>query len=142
MMHFRFGKQTFSDVKIPLLWGSRAVLSHSSGSLSVIDLSGETAFPEIVSDKPWSQVEYSEKEDGYVIYRNDVQSYFYSPVRKLFKDLSGSLPECEISKEHTRIGTNKIGGGMISGFGVGIGVSDDGIFIGGPIPPGLAELKI
>lgn len=142
MMDFIFGKQAFRDVKIPLLWGGRAVLSHPSGSLSVIDLSGESAFPEIVSDKPWPQVEYSEKEDGYVIYRNDVQAYFFSPVRKLFKDLSGSLPECEITKEHTRIGTNTIGGGMVSGFGVGIGVSEDGFFIGGPIPPGLSELKI
>lgn len=140
-MDFRFGTQTFSGVKIPLLWGERAILSHSSGALSVIDLGGESAFPEIVSDKPWNQIEYSEKEDGYVIYRNDVQSYFYSPTRKLFKDLSGSLPDCEITNKYTRIGTNKIGGGMVSGYGVGIGVSENGFFIGGPIPPGLAELK-
>jgi hypothetical protein len=141
-MDFRFGTQTFDGVKIPLLWGNKAILSHSSGTFSVIDLGSDSARPEIVSDKPWPQIEYSEKEDGYVIYRDDVQSYFYSPVRKLFKDLSGSLPECEISKEYTRIGTNKIGGGMVSGFGVGIGVSESGFFIGGPIPPGLAELKI
>lgn len=141
-MDFRFGTQTFSGVKIPLLWGERAILSHSSGALSVIDLGGESAFPEIISDKPWNQIEYSEKEDGYVIYRNDVQSYFYSPARKLFKDLSGSLPDCEITNEYTRIGTNKIGGGMVSGYGVGIGVSENGFFIGGPIPPGLAELKL
>lgn len=141
-MDFRFGTQTFSGVKIPLLWGERAILSHSFGALSVIDLGGESAFPEIVSDKPWNQIEYSEKEDGYVIYRNDVQSYFYSPARKLFKDLSGSLPDCEITNEYTRIGTNKIGGGMVSGYGVGIGVSENGFFIGGPIPPGLAELKL
>lgn len=140
-MDFRFGTQTFSGVKIPLLWGERAILSHSSGALSVIDLGGESAFPEIVSDKPWNQIEYSEKEDGYVIYRNDVQSYFYSPARKLFKDLSGSLPDCEITNKYTRIGTNKIDGGMVSGYGVGIGVSENGFFIGGPIPPGLAELK-
>lgn len=141
-MNFRLGSQSYTNVKIPLLWGSRAILSHSSGALSIIDLSGDVAFIEIVSDKPWSQIEYSEKEDGYVIYRNGVQAYFYSPVRKLFKDLSGSLPECEISSEYTRIGTNRVGGGMVSGFGVGMGVSESGFFIGGPIPPGLADLKV
>jgi hypothetical protein len=141
-MDFKLGSQNFSGVKIPLLWGTRAVLSHPSGALSVIDIGGESAIPEIVSDAPWHQVEYTEKEDGYVIYRDDVQSYFYSPARKLFKDMRGSLPECEISSDYTRIGTNKIGGGMVAGFGVGIGVSENGFFMGGPIPPGLAELKL
>ena len=141
-MDFRLGNQTFRGVKIPLLWGTRAILSHSSGSLSIIDLGGEKAIPEVIANEPWQQIEYSEKEDGFVIYRNDVQAYFYSPARKLFKDLSGSLPECEITDEFTRIGTNKISGGMVSGFGVGVGVSENGFFMGGPIPPGLAELKL
>lgn len=141
-MDIRLGSQIFSGVQIPLLWGKRAVLSHPSGALSVIDIGGEFAFPEIVSDEPWNQVEYTEKEDGFVVYRGDKQSYFYSPTRKLFRDMIGTLPECEISKDHIRIGTNKVGGGMISGFGVGIGVSENGFFMGGPIPPGLAELRL
>jgi hypothetical protein len=141
-MDFRLGNQTFIGVKIPLLWGTRAILSHSSGSFSIIDLGGETAVPEVISNEPWHQIEYSEKEDGFVIYKNDVQAYFYSPSRKLFKDLIGSLPECEITDKFTRIGTNKIGGGTVSGFGVGVGVSENGFFMGGPIPPGLAELKL
>lgn len=125
-MDFRLGTQNFIGVKIPLLWGTRAILSHPSGALSVIDIGGESAFPEIISDVPWNQVEYSEKEDGFVIYRGDIQAYFYSPARKLFRDMRGSLPECEISAEYTRVGTNKISGGMIVGFGVGIGVSENG----------------
>jgi hypothetical protein len=141
-MNFRLGSQNFSGVQIPLLWGTRAVLSHPTGALSVIDIGGESAFPEIVSDEPWKQVEYTEKEDGFVIYRGDKQAYFYSPSRKLFRDMMGALPECEISNNHIKIGTNKISGGMISGFGVGIGVSESGFFMGGPIPPGLAELKL
>jgi hypothetical protein len=142
IMDFKLGSQIFSAVRIPLLWGTRAVLSHPSGALSVIDIGGTCAIPEIVSNIPWHQVEYSEKEDGFVIYRDDIQSYFYSPSRKLFRDLNGLLPECEITSDYTRIGTNKITGGMVAGSGVGIGVSENGFFIGGPIPPGLAELKM
>lgn len=141
-MDFRLGSQSYIGVKIPLLWGSRAVFSHPSGELSVIDIGGESAFPEIVSDVPWNQVEYAEKEDGFVIYRGDKQAYFYSPPRKLFRDMAGSLPECEILDEYTRVGTNKIGGGMIAGYGVGIGVSENGFFMGGPVPPGLAKLQL
>lgn len=141
-MDFRIGTVGFSSVKIPLLWGKKAILSHSNGALSVIDLSGETAKPQIVADELWNEIEYAEKEDGFVIYENDVQSYFYSPARKIFRDLTGKLPECELGKDFTRIGTNKISGGMVSGFGVGIGVSENGFFMGGPIPEGLASLKL
>ncbi len=141
-MDFRIGSVGFSGVKIPLLGGKKAILSHSNGSLSVIDLSGETAKPQIISDEPWNEIEYTEKEDGFVIYENDIQSYFYSPARKIFRDLTGKLPECELGNDFTRIGTNKISGGMVSGFGVGIGVSESGFFMGGPIPEGLASLKL
>ncbi|RLT89645.1 MULTISPECIES: hypothetical protein [unclassified Ketobacter] len=141
-MDFRIGSVSFSSVKIPLLWGKKAILSHSDGTFSVVDLSGDKAVPQIVGDEPWNEIEYSEKEDGFVIYENDVQAYFYSPPRKIFRDLTGKLPECELGKDFTRIGTNKISGGMVSGFGVGIGVSENGFFMGGPVPEGLASLKL
>ncbi len=141
-MNFHFGSQTFSDVKIPILWGTRAVLAHPSGALSIIDIGGESAKPEIVSDIPWNEVEYSEKEDGFVIYQDSSQIYFYSPKRKLLRDLKGELPECELTSDYTRIGTNKISNSTISGSQVGIGIFATGFFIGGPLPPGLAELKI
>ncbi|MDQ7735731.1 hypothetical protein QT231_23820 [Halomonas sp. SpR1] len=141
-MDFRIGSVNFDNVKIPLLWGKKAILSHSSGVLSVIDLSGEVADPQIVADEPWDEIEYTEKEDGFIVYENDIQSYFYSPARKIFRDLTGRLPECELGKDFTRIGTNKISGGMVSGFGVGIGVSESGFFMGGPVPEGLASLKL
>lgn len=141
-MDFRIGSVSFDNVKIPLLWGKKAILSHSSGALSVIDLSGEVAEPQIVADEPWDEIEYAEKEDGFIVYENDMQSYFYSPARKIFRDLTGKLPECELGKDFTRIGTNKISGGMVSGFGVGIGVSESGFFMGGPVPEGLASLKL
>ena len=142
MVDFSLRKQSFQNVKIPLLWGDRAVLSHNNGNLSVIYLGGDKALPEIVSDEPWKKIEFSEKEDGFVIYQENVQAYFYSPVRKLFRDLKGTLPECELLENSTRIGSNSIGIGSISGFEVGIGVSENGFFIGGLIPAELAELKI
>lgn len=42
--------------------------------------------------------------------------------------------------DYTRIGTNKIRGGMVAGFGIGI--SENGFFMERPIPSGLAELKL
>lgn len=141
-MNLRFGSQVFHHVTIPLLWGTRAVIGHPDTTLSIVDLSPSTACPEVVSDKPWQGVEYSEQEDGYVIYKNGEAAYFYSPNRKILRDMLGLLPECEIAKDRIRIGTNTISNSMIVGSAVGIGVTDRGFFIGGPAPAGLAPLIV
>ena len=139
-MHVRFGSQVFADVMIPVLWGKRAIVGHPSGKFSIIDLSESLARPEIVEDKPWRNVKFSEKEDGFVIFRDNTREYFFSPARKLIRDMNGALPECEISDESIRIGSNTIQGGTVSGFQVGVGISENGFFIGGPVPAELAEL--
>lgn len=140
MMKIRLGSQIFDKVRIPVLWGKRAIIGHPTGALSIVDLSDSRARPEIVMDKPWSGIEFSDKEDGFIIYKNGTRAYFYSPVRKLVRDMCGDLPECEISEHRIRIGTNTIQDSMISGFQVGVGISERGFFIGGPIPEGLSEL--
>lgn len=141
-MKIQFGSQIFAGVQIPLLWGTRAVIGHPNGNISVIDLNGEVAKPEIVNNLPWQGIEYAEMEDGFVIYSESKATYFYSPPRKIIRDLSGKLPECEIGADRVRIGTNTISNSMIQGFQVGIGVTESGMFIGGPAPKGLAPLII
>lgn len=141
-MDLRFGSQTFSGVQIPLLWGTRAVIGHPNGAMSIIDLSGDAAKPEIVINAPWQGVEYAEKEDGFVIYSESKAAYFYSPPRKIIRDLAGKLPECEVTKDRVRIGTNVISNSTIHGFQVGMGVTETGFFIGGPAPKGLAPLIV
>jgi hypothetical protein len=139
-MHIRFGTQTFSNVLIPVLWGKRAIIGHPTGELSVVDLSEPVARPEIVGDKPWVNIEFSEQEDGFVIFKGDSQVFFYSPPRKVLRDMSGTLPECEISSEQIRIGGSIIRNSSVSGSPVGIGISENGFFIGGQMPAGLAAL--
>lgn len=141
-MDIRFGSQTFHKVKIPLLWGTRAVIGHHAGELSIIDLSGEIATPEVVMSKPWTNIEFSEREDGVVIYRDGDAVYFFSPARHIIRDITGRLPECEISTDKIRVGTNTISNSMISGSQVGVGVHESGFFIGGPAPSGLASLIV
>lgn len=141
-MNLSFGSQVFNQVTVPLLWGFRAAIGHPRGEFSIIDLSGESARPEILKNLPAPGIEYAEREDGFVIFKDSVESFFFSPSRGLLRDISGSLPDCEIRNDCIRIGSNTISSSMISGFQVGIGVSETGMFIGGPLPPGLAALKI
>jgi hypothetical protein len=141
-MNLKLGSQIFKNVQIPLLWGKRAVVSHSNGALSLIYLGGETAIPEVIADKPAIGVDYSERDEGFVIFLDGIESYFYSPAKKLLRDLVGSLQECEISSTGIRVGTNQLQGNTFMGPQVGIGVTEQGFFMGGPIPKGLAPLLI
>ena len=141
-MDIHFGSQLFFGVQIPLLWGTRAVIGHPNGEMSIIELSGDIAKPEVVMNCPWQGIEYAEKEDGLIIYSEGNAAYFYSPPRKIIRDISGKLPECEITRDRVRIGTNTISNSTIHGFQVGMGVTESGFFIGGPAPKGLAPLIV
>jgi|GEM_PF-1665546 hypothetical protein len=141
-MNLKLGTQIFAQVQIPLLWGKRAVIGHSNGALSLVYLGGVVATPEIVADKPAVGIEYSERDEGFVIFLDGKESYFYSPAKKLLRDLAGSLPECEISSAGIRVGNSHFQGNMIIGSQVGIGVTEQGFFMGGPIPEGLAPLLV
>lgn len=141
-MRMRLAGSTFENVHVPLLWGSRAIIAHSRGELSVVDLSDSEARPEILANKAAPGIEYSDREDGIVIYKEGDAVYFFSVARRLIRDVTGKLPECRFQENEILVGTNTFRGIDVRGFGVGIGVSENGMFIGGPIPASLAALKV
>ena len=143
-MDLLMGSQVFDNVTVPLLWGTRAVLQDKKARLSVIDLSGPEARVEILGDKPAPGIEFRPISGGiFEILENAAPLYAFDPQQKKLRGVSLRLPECEIGKTMTRIGTNTIQNNMVSGFGVGIWVkSDGGMAIGAPLPPGLAKLRL
>ena len=143
-MDLRMGSQVFSDVSIPLLWGTRAVLQDKKGRISIIDLSGAEAKAEIVGDKPAPNVTFRPISGGAIeILENGIALYAFDPGTKTITGVTLRLPECQISAGGTRIGTNMFQNNVIRGSGVGIQVMPDGgIGMGGPLPPGLAKLRV
>lgn len=141
-MNLRMGSQVFTNVQIPLLWGERAIVQDSHDRLSVVDLSGESAHVEVLADEPAPGVDFRPLFDGVVILQNGVELYSYNPREKTLSSLSLLLPEVQISATGTRIGTNEFSGNVVSGSGVGIAVSKDGISFGAPLPAKLAKLTL
>ena len=141
-MNLKMGSQTFLNVLIPLLWGSRAVLQDKHGRISVIDLSGDSAKLEIVSDKPAPGIEFVPKLDGFEILSDRRPLYLYKPEEKVLTDIETGLPECQIRPQEIRVGSNRLSNNTISSVGVGIHVTRDGIAIGAPLPPSLANLVV
>jgi hypothetical protein len=142
-MNLRMGSQVFRDVTIPLLWGQRAVVQDRKGRLSIIDLSGENARIEILADQPAPGVYFLPRVDGIVIMRQGSDElYSYNAREKLLVGISLRLPECQIGPLRIRVGGSVFSGNVIAGYEVGIAVSEHGMTMGGPLPPGLAKLAL
>jgi len=142
-MKLKMGSHIFDDVEIPLLWGTRAVLQDGQGRISVIDLSGDTARLEILGDKPGPGVEFAPTEEGVDIIEMGERVYSYNPKSRSLTGLGlNPLPECEIGKRRIRVGSNIFAGNVISGFGVGILVTENEVAVGAPLPPHLAKLVV
>jgi hypothetical protein len=137
------GSQLFVDVQIPLLWGTRAILQDSEERLSVIDLAGEQATLEVLEDEPAKGIPYAPSVEGFVIMNDKgTELYKVSPIAKSISGISLKLLPVTISRDAIRVGTNTFQSNMVSGFGVGISVTETGIGLGSPVPPGLAALRV
>jgi hypothetical protein len=138
-MKLTMGSQTFIDVQVPVLWGTRAVIQDKANRLSVIDLSGGVAKLEILGDKPAQGVEFSPTVDGFNILMDGEELYAYSPDQKLLTSISLGLPHCQISQSQIQVGSNVFSCNMIAGFEVGILVTKDHISVGAVLPRDLVR---
>jgi len=141
-MNLQMGSQSFSDVEIPVLWGTRAVIQDKEGRLSVIDLSRAVATLEILGDQPAPGATFLPSLNGFQILENGTALYNYNPTDKTLSGLGVKLPECQILPNNIRVGESVFAGNIVSGFGVGILVNEDGFGMGAPLPPGLAKLVV
>lgn len=142
-MNVRMGSQTFVDVTIPVLWGTRAILQRPDGALSVLDLAGERAKPEILGDRPAPGVAYLPQAGGFRILGEGNQTlYVYEPERKRLTGVELRLPEVEVTPNAVRVGSNSFRGNVIAGCPVGIAVSETSITLGAELPPGLTMLGV
>lgn len=140
-MNLIIGSQTFIDVQIPILWGTRAVIQDEEGRLSVIELTGSAPRLEILGDKPARGVEFLPTVDGFNILLHGEELYAYNPDEKMLSDISLGLPNCQISRSQILVGSNVFSANTIVGAGVGIHVTKDHISLGAPLPPGLVRLS-
>lgn len=141
-MKLHIGGNYLMDVKIPLLWGQRAVIQDKQTRVSVIDLGSGEAILEILGDQPAKGIKARNTESGFEVIRDGEPLYNYSPNEKLLASIGLRLPQVRITPAGVWIGTNYIEGSMVVGSPVGIHVTEDGFSIGSPLPEGLAELVV
>lgn len=139
-MNLRMGNQVFSNVAIPVLWGTRAIVQDEKRHLHVLDLSTPTPTLEIVSDQPAAGIEYQPIIGGFRVFRDGTEVYTYLSDEKVLRSDNLGLPECQIAPSHIRVGTNVFSGNVIANMPVGITITREGIGIGGAMPKGLAAL--
>ncbi len=142
-MDFRLRGQFFANVKVPVLWGSRAILQDEQGHLSIINLEGDSPILEVIDDQPAASANFSPRTEGYVILDNEGgELYSVNPKSKSLTPTGLRLPPVTVGKRELHIGTNVFEGNMVVGIGVGILVTESGIALGGPLPRTLATLRV
>jgi len=141
-MNLNMGGQRFEDVKIPLIWGKRAILEDNTGLISIILLDGTKAVLEVLGNEPAPNIQYEVIEDGFKVINNGQELYSFDKERRVIKGLSQKLPECEIQSGGIRIGSNILSRKKTTGFGVGVAVYEQRIVMGNSLPEGLARLVV
>ncbi|TDI76063.1 MAG: hypothetical protein E2O82_00810 [Betaproteobacteria bacterium] len=141
-MNLNMGGQRFEDVKIPLIWGKRAILEDNTGLISIILLDGTKAVLEVLGNEPAPNIQYEVIEDGFKVINNGQELYSFDKERRVIKGLSQKLPECEIQSGGIRIGSNILSRKKATGFGVGVAVYEQRIVMGNSLPEGLARLVV
>ena len=141
-MNLNMGSQRFEDVRIPLLWGKRAILEDKTGRISIILLDGTKAVLEVLGNEPAPNIQYELIENGFKVILNGQELYSFDQERHIIKGLSQKLPECEIQSCGIRIGSNILSRKKATGFGVGVAVYEQRIVMGNSLPEGLARLVV
>lgn len=142
-MNIRMGGQFFANVKIPILWGSRAILQDQQGHLSIINVDGDSTVLEVIDDKPAGGVSFSPTTEGFIILdRECTELYTVNPRTKAVTSIVLRLPSVTVGLQELRVGINVFAGNLVAGIGVGILVTESGIALGGPLPPGLSALRV
>lgn len=139
-MNLNMENQIFEDVRIPLLWGKRAILEDKTGRISIILLDGNKAILEVLGNEPTSNIQYELKEGGFKVIHNGQDVYSFDKKRRVITGHSQRLPECEIRGGGIRIGSNVLSRSKAIGFGVGVEVYEQRIIMGNSLPKGLARL--
>jgi len=139
-MNLNMENQIFEDVRIPLLWGKRAILEDKIGRISIILLDGNKAILEILGNEPTSNIQYETIEDGFKVIHNGQDLYSFNTKKRVITAHSERLPECEIRGGGIRIGSNVLSRSKATEFGVGVEVYEQRIVMGNSLPRGLARL--
>lgn len=139
-MNLNMGNHIFEDVRIPLLWGKRAILEDKTGRISIILLDGNKVVLEVLGNEPTSNIQYELKEGGFKVIHNGQDLYSFDKKRRVITGHSQKLPECEIRRGGIRIGSNILSRSKVIEFGVGVEVYEQRIVMGNSLPKGLARL--
>lgn len=106
-------------------------------------LGGRSANLEILGDRPAPGRSFTPVDNGFVVLdHREEELYAYFPSGRRLSSIALELPEVRIGDDRIEVGTNVFQGNMVSGFGVGIAVTENGIGLGAPLPEGLAPLVV
>jgi hypothetical protein len=130
----KLASHSLQDVRIPVLWGNRAIVQERDGALSVIDVGGWMPRLEILRNQPAPGIGFRFTWGGFQIMSYPSDVYEFNIREKTFSSQTFGLPDVQIDEFYVRVGTQ-----IYPNFGgvegaVGIHVMPSGVQLGAPMP--------
>jgi hypothetical protein len=140
-MDFRICGQFFSNVRVPVLWGSRAILRDQKGHISIVNLEGSSPILEVIDDRPVGPNASPKTESYAILDEEGRQLYSVNPTTKSLTPIALRLPSVTLGERELYLGTHVFEVNMV-GVGVGLLVTETELTLGGQLPPALGNLRV
>ena len=126
--------------KVPVLWGQRALVMHPDGKLSIVRFGERRARAEIIKGKPAEGIQFIQSGDALVIKHHGKDLYRFTETSSGFQvdPIELSLPAVYVDDSKLVVGGMVLSNNMIASE-VAVTVSEEGIGIGGRLPPELRK---
>jgi hypothetical protein len=139
-MNLTLGSLRFQNIRIPVLWGNRAIIQEPNLVLSVIDIGDILPALEILRNEPALGVNFIPKWSGFQILRVPAESYEFDVREKAFTSETLDLPDVQVDEFYIRVGSDVYPNTVWFEDAVGLYVTSDDVRIGAPMPSALLRL--
>jgi hypothetical protein len=138
-VNLKIDNHTLENIRIPVLWGDRAIIQESNNRLSVIDTDGLNPTLEVLRNQPAPGIGFIPTMFGFQVLRSpDV--YEFKVRDRTFSTQTLGLPDVEIDEFYIRVGAEIYSNLRAIEPIVTLHVQSDHVDVGVPIPFPLFRL--
>lgn len=138
-VNLKIDSHSLQDIRIPVLWGDRAIIQESNNRLSVIDTGGLKPTLEVLRNQPAPGVGFIPTMFGFQVLRSP-DTYQFNVQEGTFSTQTLGLPDVQLDEFYIRVEAEIYPNlGAFESVGI-LQVTPDGNKFGVPMPFALSRL--
>ncbi len=139
-MDLIINSHSFQNIRIPVIWGERAIVQEPNTILSVIDIGDVMPALEILRNRPAPGISFLPTRSGFQVMRSPGDLYQFNVEERTFSTQTLGLADVQIDDFYIRVGTQVYPN--LDGFEAAgrLQVTPDDVKVGVPMPFALFRL--